>query len=596
MQSAETVLDVLRERGRRGLPLNELYRQLFNPQLYLLAYGRIYSNKGALTPGPDTETADGMTLAKIDSIIDALRHERYRFRPARRVYIPKKDGKQRPLGVPSWSDKLLGEVLRLLLEAYYEPQFSDHSHGYRPGRGCHTALSDVAVAWTGTTWFIEGDISQCFDRLDHQVMLETLGEKIHDNRLLRLIGQMLSAGYLEDWVWNATLSGSPQGGVLSPILSNIYLYRLDTFVETVLIPRYTRGTSRRSNPASSRIRAAHARARNRGDKATARALRKQQRSLPARDPQDPGYRRLRYVRYADDILLGFAGPKAEAEKIKRHLAQFLRDHLKLELSEHKTLITHARTDAARFLGYEITIQHANQTRRSANGKIWLRVPRTAIKAKSARYMQRGRPERRSELMNEEDHAIINRYGSEYRGIVQYYLLAGDLWRLDRLHWVMKTSLLKTLAGKHDSTVTKMALKYAATIDTRHGPRTCLQVSVQRDESSKPLVATFGGIPLRRQKSAVLQDRDPVPATSRRKELIHRLLAGRCELCGKADTVRVHQVRKLTDLNKPGQPNQPDWMTVMARRRRKTLVVCATCHATIHHGPTASNTESHWRAR
>jgi len=596
MQSAETVLDVLRERGRRGLPLNELYRQLFNPQLYLLAYGRIYSNKGALTPGPDTETADGMTLAKIDSIIDALRHERYRFRPARRVYIPKKDGKQRPLGVPSWSDKLLGEVLRLLLEAYYEPQFSDHSHGYRPGRGCHTALSDVAVAWTGTTWFIEGDISQCFDRLDHQVMLETLGEKIHDNRLLRLIGQMLSAGYLEDWVWNATLSGSPQGGVLSPILSNIYLHRLDTFVETVLIPRYTRGTSRRSNPASSRIRAAHARARNRGDKATARALRKQQRSLPARDPQDPGYRRLRYVRYADDILLGFAGPKAEAEKIKRHLAQFLRDHLKLELSEHKTLITHARTDAARFLGYEITIQHANQTRRSANGKIWLRVPRTAIKAKSARYMQRGRPERRSELMNEEDHAIINRYGSEYRGIVQYYLLAGDLWRLDRLHWVMKTSLLKTLAGKHDSTVTKMALKYAATIDTRHGPRTCLQVSVQRDESSKPLVATFGGIPLRRQKSAVLQDRDPVPATSRRKELIHRLLAGRCELCGKADTVRVHQVRKLTDLNKPGQPNQPDWMTVMARRRRKTLVVCATCHATIHHGPTASNTESHWRAR
>ena len=596
MQSAETVLDVLRERGRRGLPLNELYRQLFNPQLYLLAYGRIYSNKGALTPGPDTETADGMTLAKIDSIIDALRHERYRFRPARRVYIPKKDGKQRPLGVPSWSDKLLGEVLRLLLEAYYEPQFSDRSHGYRPGRGCHTALSDVAVAWTGTTWFIEGDISQCFDRLDHQVMLETLGEKIHDNRLLRLIGQMLSAGYLEDWVWTATLSGSPQGGVLSPILSNIYLHRLDTFVETVLIPRYTRGTSRRSNPASSRIRAAHARARNRGDKATARALRKQQRSLPARDPQDPGYRRLRYVRYADDILLGFAGPKAEAEKIKRHLAQFLRDHLKLELSEHKTLITHARTDAARFLGYEITIQHANQTRRSANGKIWLRVPRTAIKAKSARYMQRGRPERRSELMNEEDHAIINRYGSEYRGIVQYYLLAGDLWRLDRLHWVMKTSLLKTLAGKHDSTVTKMALKYAATIDTRHGPRTCLQVSVQRDESSKPLVATFGGIPLRRQKSAVLQDRDPVPATSRRKELIHRLLAGRCELCGKADTVRVHQVRKLTDLNKPGQPNQPDWMTVMARRRRKTLVVCATCHATIHHGPTASNTESHWRAR
>ena len=210
MQNAETVLDVLRERGRRGLPLEGIYRQLFNPQLYLLAYGRIYSNKGAMTPGADAETADGMTTGKIERIIDAVRHERYRFRPVRRRYIPKKDGKQRPLGLPSWSDKLLGEVIRLLLEAYYEPQFSDHSHGYRPGRGCHTALREVARTWTGTSWFIEGDISHCFDRLDSRVMLETLGEKIHDNRLLRLIGQMLAAGYLEDWVWNATLSGVPQ--------------------------------------------------------------------------------------------------------------------------------------------------------------------------------------------------------------------------------------------------------------------------------------------------------------------------------------------------------------------------------------------------
>jgi len=186
MQSAETVLDVLRDRGRRGLPLEGLYRQPFNPQLYLLAYGRIYSNKGAMTPGPDAETADGMTLGKIDRIIDALRHERYCFKPVRRHYIPKKDGKQRPLGLPSWSDKLLGEVIRLLLEAYYEPQFSEHSHGYHPARGCHTALRDVAIGWTGTAWFIEGDISRCFDQLDHQVMVETLRETIDDNRFLRL--------------------------------------------------------------------------------------------------------------------------------------------------------------------------------------------------------------------------------------------------------------------------------------------------------------------------------------------------------------------------------------------------------------------------
>ena len=560
MQNAETVLDVLRERGRRGLPLEGIYRQLFNPQLYLLAYGRIYSNKGAMTPGPDAETADGMTMGKIERIIDAVRHERYRFRPVRRHYIPKKDGKQRPLGLPSWSDKLLGEVMRLLLEAYYEPQFSDHSHGYRPGRGCHTALREVARTWTGTSWFIEGDISQCFDRLDSRVMLETLGEKIHDNRLLRLIGQMLQAGYLEDWVWNATLSGVPQGGVLSPCLSNIYLDRLDKFVETILMPGYNRGVLRRHNPEYQRVQYALAKARVRGDHAAVRALRKQQRGLPSHDPHDPGYRRLRYVRYADDILLGFTGPKAEAEEIKRQLAQFLQEDLKLELSEHKTLITHASTNAARFLGYEITAQHDNRKqtagRRSVNGQIRLRVPVDVIKAKCSQYMKRGQPADRSALMNEEDHAIINRYGAEYRGIVQYYLLAGDVYRLNRLHWVMQTSLLKTLAGKYGSTVTKMAHKYRATIETPHGPHKCLQVSVDRGKGRKPLVATFGGIPLRRQKHAVLKDREPVLATVPRKELINRLLKGRCELCGQPDEVQVHQIRKLADLAQPGRRNNP----------------------------------------
>ena len=588
MQNAETVLDVLRERGRHGLPLEGIYRQLFNPQLYLLAYGRIYSNKGAMTPGPDAETADGMTLAKIEAIIDAVRHERYRFRPVRRLYIPKKDGKQRPLGLPSWSDKLLGEVIRLLLEAYYEPQFSARSHGYRPGRGCHTALREVAETWTGTSWFIEGDISQCFDRLDSRVMLETLGEKIHDNRLLRLVGQMLQAGYLEDWVWNATLSGVPQGGVLSPCLSNIYLNRLDRFVETVLIPGYTRGVLRRHNPEYARVQRALARARRRGEHAEVRALRKQLRSLPSLDPHDPGYRRLRYVRYADDILLGFTGPKEEAEEIKRRLAQFLQEDLKLELSETKTLITHARTEAARFLGYEITTQHANHViaggRRVANGGIRLRVPREVIKTKCSRYTQRGNPERRPGLMNETDYAIISRYGAEYRGVVQYYLLAGDVYRLDRLHWVMATSLLKTLAGKHDSSVTKMARKYAATIQTPHGPRKCLQVTVPRG-GRKPLVATFGGIPLRRQRTAILTDREPVQTNVPRSELVRRLLAGRCEICGDTDKVQVHQIRKLTDLETSG-PERPEWMSLMARRRRKTLVVCGACHADIHGRPIA----------
>src|SRR6476469_4397750 len=254
MQDAATVLDVIGKRGARGLPVERLYRQMFNPQLFLLAYGRIYANKGAMTPGVTGETVDGMSLAKIETIIDALRDERYRWRPVKRIYIPKKNGKQRPLGLPTWSDKLVAEVVRMLLEAYYEPQFSDRSHGFRPGRGCHTALREVERTWTGTTWFIEGDISGCFGSLSHEIMVRILSEKSHDNRFLRLIRNMLKAGYLEDWRYHQTLSGCPQGGVVSPVLSNIYLHKLDEHVETVLIPQYTRGMARKRNPEYTRVK------------------------------------------------------------------------------------------------------------------------------------------------------------------------------------------------------------------------------------------------------------------------------------------------------------------------------------------------------
>src|SRR4249920_2352600 len=276
MQEAEVVLSVLRERGRRGLPLTQLYRQMFNKDLYLLAYGNIYSNQGAMTPGANAETADGMSEGKIDQIAEAMRHEQYRFCPARRVYIPKKNGKLRPLGLPSWSDKLVGEVVRLLLEAIYEPRFSDRSHGFRKGRGCHTALREIRETWTGTTWFVEGDISDCYGSFDHEILLRILAEKIHDQRFLRLVRNMLRAGYLEDWEYHETLSGCPQGGVVSPVLSNIYLHKLDEYVERELIPQYTRGERRRINPEYNRVSARLNYARKTGNRARARDLGKQQ--------------------------------------------------------------------------------------------------------------------------------------------------------------------------------------------------------------------------------------------------------------------------------------------------------------------------------
>jgi group II intron reverse transcriptase/maturase len=320
MRNAETVLGIIQERGRRGLPLEDVYRQLFNRDLYLRAYGRIYRNDGAMTPGSTSETVDAMSLEKIDAMIDALRLERYRWTPVRRTYIPKKTGKMRPLGIPTWSNKLLQEVLRSLLNAYYEPQFSPHSHGFRPGRGCHTALGEITKHWRGVKWFIEGDIKACFDSLVHKVMLSILAEKLHDNRFLRLLANLLDAGYLEEWRYHATLSGSPQGGVISPLLSNLYLDKLDQFVDTVLIPAYSRGDRRRPNPAYTALLNAARRKADAGNIGAAKRLRQRAQHMASRDPADPNFRRLWYVRYADDCAPRRCEESGSGPDSERHAA------------------------------------------------------------------------------------------------------------------------------------------------------------------------------------------------------------------------------------------------------------------------------------
>jgi hypothetical protein len=198
-------------------------------------------------------------------------------------------------------------------------------------------------------------------------------------------------------------------------------------------------------------------------------------------------------------------------------------------------------------------------------------------------MQRGKPAQRAALIRDSDYSIVNKYQSEYRGIVQYYLLAQNVGWFNTLHWVAETSLLKTLAGKHRTTVTKMAKKYKATIETVHGPRKCLQVVVQRGDNKKPLVAHFGGIPLKRQHEAILVDRLPQFVMTNRSELLQRMRADTCELCGSREKVEVHHIRKLADLDKPGRREKPVWVKQMAARRRKTLVVCRKCHEEIHTG-------------
>ena len=527
-----------------------------------------------------------MSLEKIDAIINALRCERYRWTPVRRAYIPKKFRKVRALGLPTWSDKLLQEVIRMILEAYYEPQFSSYSHGFRPGRGCHTALREITKRWRGVKWFIEGDIARCFDSFDFQIMLSILSEKVHDQRFLRLMSNLLKAGYLEDWKFNATLSGVPQGSIIGPILSNLYLDRLDQFVEQKLLPIYNRGNRRKPyRPYMTMVNAA----RNKklaGDYEGAKTLRRQAQRMPSRDPNDSEFRRLWYVRYADDWLLGFSGPHEEAEQIKEQLNEFLRDTLKLELSKGKTLITNARSQAARFLSYEIINQDEDDKqyrslhRRCINGVPGLKIPVDVIRAKCAKYMRHGKPIHLAARINDSDYSVVVQYQSEYRGFVNYYLMAFNVHRLWQLHHVMKTSLAKTLADKHQSSVRKVIRKFQTTVPTPHGTLKALEVRHERGGEKKPLVARFGGIELRWRKVITLNDQ-PKEVFGSRSEVVQRLLAQICELCESEDRCEVHHIRRLANLNKPGQREKPLWVKRMAARRRKTLVVCQKCHEDIH---------------
>lgn len=588
MRRAAILLNIIRERGKRGLPVNEIYRTLYQPDLYLLAYSKLYKNEGSMTQGVTTETVDGMSMDKIRNLIEAVRFERYRWTPVKRIHIPKKNNpnKMRPLGLPTYSDKLLMEVIRLLLEAYYEPQFSEASHGFRPGRGCHTALRTVTQKGHGTKWFIEGDIQACFDRIDHTVLLNILKKDFKDNRFITLIERLLQAGYLEDWVYHKTYSGTPQGGIASPILTNLVMNKLNQFMEKEMIPQFNKGDRRKVNPEYRKITLEAWRARKTGEMEKAKELNKIAQTMPSRIPNDPGFKRLWYVRYADDWLSGVIGTKAEAETIKAKVADYLQNELKLQLSEEKTLVTHARNGKARFLGYHIHTLHCDAKhtdgQRSINGSISLRVPHEVIKENRAKYMRNGKPIHRPERLRDEPYTIINQYQMEYRGVVQYYRMAYNLSKLSYLKYTMEVSLVKTLANKYKSTCSKIYRKYGTTMTIPEGTYKVLQVIIPRT-GKKPLETHFGAVPLIWNKWAHIDNNREVRIWSKRSEVVERLLADKCELCGKEGAVEMHHIRKLADIkSKNGKPVET-WKREMSMRRRKSLAVCRECHHKIHKG-------------
>jgi group II intron reverse transcriptase/maturase len=589
MRNAETVLAIHQDRGSKNLPLERVYKHLFDPELYLMAYGKIYRNAGATTKGSTDETVDGMSLQKIQDIIRRLRLENYRWTPVRRTEIPKANGKKRLLGIPTWSDKLLQEALRSLLEPYYEQRFSVHSHGFRPRRSCHTALLEVQTRWKGTAWFIEGDIKGCFDNIDHSVLLEVIRRDIHDGRVARLIENLLKAGYMENWQRHENAGGTPQGGIVSPLLANIYLNELDRFIEDMLLPEYTRGRKRKENPDYVAVELALRKARRKKDLSEVGRLTQLRRTLPASLRDDPDYRRLRFVRYADDFLLGFTGPKKEAEQIRDRISEFLRDHLKLSLSIEKTLITHAN-GKAKFLGHEITVARSNDLitgrRRATNGYVSLLMPRGVVAKYEKLYSKNGKVRCRPELLNDMDYTIVQRFQGVLLGLYNFYCMATNVSkRMGKIRYVLETSLTRTLSSKHKCSVKQVCRNHFTTVNDVKAFQ-----FIHERPGKPPLVATFGGVSLKRKINGpgliimpfTYDVRWHSPSGSR-SEAVQRLLADHCELCGGDGPLQAHHVRKLADLNKSGRGSMANWKRIMIARKRKTLMVCVRCHRGIHAG-------------
>lgn len=595
MLLAEKYLRVVNDRGQRRLPLKRVYRNMRQEELFLQAYANLYANQGSLTAGSDPQdTVQGMSQKRIKIILQQLEEGTYRWKPTRRVYVPKSDGQMRPISIPSWSDKLVQEVMRMILEAYYEPRFKDNSHGFRPNRGCLTALEDIRCTWRGVKWFIEGDIKGCFDNIRHEKVLELLGQSIQDKRFLKLVKEMLEAGYLENWQYHHTYSGTPQGGVISPLLANIVLHELDCFVTEKLIPQYTQEKQRAKNLEYTRIADQRYSAKARGDWRRYTELGKQLYRLPCLDPHDPDYRRLRYVRYADDFLLGFIGLKAEAETIKAEIGHYLKD-LGLTLSQDKTSITHASSQCARFLGYNITITRSDTKRskfkngrkqRTVNGHVALLVPREVVQSYKHNYTRKGKPYHDPWLTHLSDYEIVATYGAQLRGLAQYYMMATNVSKaIGKVYWYGMESLRKTLANKHRLNTRQSYLRYRQR-PTKPGERTHYRVTVPR-QGKPPLIAKCGELALKTRKPTYVNDNRTQyeGRWEKRSELLTRLLNDECELCGAQGDVEVHHVNKVATIRRKwqGRKQKPQWVEFMIARNRKTIVVCPACHRNISYG-------------
>ncbi len=600
MRIPKVVLNRLTAKARdESYVFERLYRNLYNKEFYFEAYVKLYKNKASNTKGINEDTIDGMSVKRIEKLIEKLKNQAYQPNPARRTYIPRKNGKTRPLGIPTFEDKLVQEVVRRLLESIYEPQFSVHSHGFRPNLSCHTALKEIRNTFTGTRWFIEGDIKGFFDNIDHHVLVSILRRRIHDEKFINLIWKFLRAGYVEDWVFHKTYSGAPQGGIISPLLSNIYLNELDKYVEQYM-KSYDKGDKRVHNLTyhnlASKIN--HRKSKNKHDWATLSEEEKKERlkelkflykelqSHDSKDLFDPNYRRLKYVRYADDFMLGVIGSKKEAEQIKQDLTMFLKEQLRLELSAKKTLITHSKKNA-RFLGYDIRVVRDWHRMKMPNGTKKRKFNyQTKLFVPHEKYIQKllqlnalkigmnnsWKPIHRPYLVHNDDLEIIRTYNAEIEGYYNYYRLASNVHVLQSFRQTMKYSMIKTYANKYKSTVRKIITKYKF-----NG-----EFGIQYETKEGPRIAYFTEQRMEKNDAIKQPTVDIVENTliyTGRTNLIDRLLAEKCEWCGVSSvSLEMHHIQKLKNLQ-----GKKKWGQKMIARKQKTMALCISCHHDLHNG-------------
>jgi len=555
-----------------------------------------------MTKGVDDATVDAMSLKRINKLIESLKSEAYQPKPSRRTYIPKKNGKMRPLGIPSFDDKLVQEVLRMQLEAVYEGYFEKCSHGFRPNHSCHTALNQVQGCFTGVKWFIEGDIRGFFDNIDHDVMIGILSKRIKDDRFLRLIRKFLKAGYLENWTFHNTYSGTPQGGIISPILANIYLDQLDKYILEYKA-RLDKGVRRVKSQESYKLEIRrivlvnqYKRAKTAVEKQNIRLkikeIEKARILIPYSDPFDENFRRLQYVRYADDFIVGIIGSKADAMELKEQIKQFLYDNLHLELSDEKTLITHSASKA-RFLGYNIYVRHSNATKevrpgvtkRHINATVCLEMPTEIMQKRLMDYgamtielneygKEYWKPKSRYYLKDNDDLEILDQYNSEIRGFRNYYRIANNSSWAAQFGFIMKFSMFKTYATKYRTSMRKCFAKF------RIGQELGIHFKTKDGKMKTRLFYNEGFA--RKLLITKASEVDVIPNTvmySAKTSLIDRLKAGKCELCGSTeDAIEIHHIRKLKDLR-----GKSYWEAFMIARNRKTLTLCENCHENLHSG-------------